>query len=113
MATGGRDNQRAEQLAGERLEEAGLRTLIDGEPDDLGTVHQRRPGRRVLALTHQDVAERALTGPVGAHQGVDLAEGNRQIDTLEDLQIAEAGLEARYLQCGAAHQASSPGSTVR
>ena len=69
-----------------------------GKTQQLVTADLRRTGGLVLALAHQHVAQRRLAGAVRAHEGMDLAERDLEVDAVEDLEVAERGVQVGDLQ---------------
>ena len=44
-------------------------------------------------MADDDVGQRGLAGAVGAHHGVDLPVGHREVDALEDFLARDAGMQ--------------------
>ena len=59
----------------------------------LAVERDRALGHLVVRVAHQGVAQRALARAVGAHQGVDLALADRQVDPLEDLLAVDGDVQ--------------------
>jgi len=57
-------------------------------------------GHLEVGVTHDCVGERRLAGAVGAHQRVDLALADGQVDALEDLLVVGLDMEVADLEIG-------------
>ena len=67
-------------------EEPELRALVGAQPADVLAVEERlAAGDLVGRVAHQRVGERRLARAVRAHQRVNLARADREIDSLDDL----------------------------
>ena len=85
-----RDRRRV--LEGE--EEARLGPLVGLHLQEVDAVDGGRAlGHLVVRVARQGVAQGALARAVGAHQGVDLALADRQVDPLEDLLAADGDMQ--------------------
>src|SRR5437660_5514471 len=51
-------------------------------------------------MAHERARERRLAGAVGAHQRVDLAARDVEVDALEDLVLLDADVKVAYLEVG-------------
>ena len=79
-------------------EEAGVRALVRlGLRDVLALEEDRALGDLVAGVPEQRVRERRLAGAVGAHQRVDLAVVDRQVDAAQDLAIVGAHVKVSDL----------------
>ena len=82
-----------EQAGAGALVRIGLGDVLAVEGDgSLGHLH---PG-----VAHDRVGQRRLAGAVGAHQGVDLALGDGQVDALEDLLLGGADVQVANFEVG-------------
>src|SRR3546814_3545535 len=80
-------------------EQPGLRALPRGEPEHLGAVEGDAAAEHLVAgPAHDDVGQRGLAGAVRAHDGVDLAGADGEVDPLEDLSTGDAGPKAADLE---------------
>jgi hypothetical protein len=62
-------------------------------------------------MTHDRVGERRLAGPVRAHEGVDLALGDVEVDAAEDLLVAGGDVQVSDFEVGHMGVFFSPGSS--
>ena len=74
-------------------------TLPRRKGEDVDTI-ERDASRchRVAGLAHHDAGQRALAGAVRAHHCVDLARADDEVDPLEDLAVADGGVEVPDLE---------------
>jgi hypothetical protein len=76
----------------EREEHAQPGPLVGGQLQQIVALPQHLAGLdHVGRVAHQGVGQRRLAGAVGAHDGVDLALADGQVDPLEDLVIGLRG----------------------
>ena len=78
----------------ERQEEARLGPLVGLQREEVLAVERGRAlGHLVVRVAHQGVAQGALARAVRAHQGVDLALAEREVDPLEDLLAVDGDVQ--------------------
>jgi len=83
----------------EGQEQAGLGPHVGGPVRHVLTLQQDGAGRhRVGGVPHQRAGQRRLAGAVGAHEGVDLAGADGQVDATQDGAVLGRDLEVPYLE---------------
>ena len=83
----------------ERQEEARARPLVDRHREDVAAIEVDRPaGHLVARVTHDRERERALPRAVRAHDRVDLAAADRQVDAVEDRLLVDLDVEVLDLE---------------
>src|SRR5690606_11145681 len=80
----------------ETLQEAESGAFVDREIENLDTVELRRPADLVPGLAGQNMTEGRLARSVRTHDGVDLAQRDLDVQTLQDLLVGDAGTEAGH-----------------
>ena len=89
-------------LEGEK--EPRRRPLLGGHAEQVDTVERDRAGHVVPFPPGQDVGQRALARPVGAHHGVDLPGADGEVEPAQDARSAHRGGQALDAQ----HQPTAP-----
>ena len=80
-------------------EEAELGALVRGHLDDVLAVEEDLAlGHLVVGVAHDRVGERRLARAVGAHQGVQLAVADQQVDAAQDLALLGAHVQVADLK---------------
>ena len=97
-------------LEGEEHARPGPLVGLHGEevvPGAVGGDEFDRAGRHLIGgMPHDRIAERALAGAVGTHQGVDLAAADLQVHPLEDFLPLDGDmkvLDDERVACGGCH----------
>ena len=86
-------------------EQAGLGPLPRRHGEHVDPVEGDRAAEHLVAgPAHDDVRQRGLAGAVRAHDGVDLARADGEVDPLEDLLAGHAGPQALDLQHVISHR---------
>ena len=119
LAHEGRDGHaghRVRVLEGEEHAEA--RALVGLELEQVDALEaDGSRGHLVGGMAHQDVRQGGLAGAVRAHDGVDLATRELEVDALEDLLAVDRGVEPLNLEVahevGAFRRTPGSGRTVR
>ncbi len=83
----------------QRQEQPGVRPLPGRHGQHVGAVERHRPAEHLVAgPAHDHVRQGRLARAVGAHDRVDLARANRQVDPSQDLLAGHPGPQALDLQ---------------
>ena len=84
-------------LEGEEYAQAGADFGVEGE-EVLAVVDGLAGGDGVVGASGEDVGEGAFAGAVGAHNGVDFAGADLEVDAVEDGEVAGGGVEVLDLE---------------